>query len=72
MNAPSQDQDWCEQYFARDFAVMGRLVVRNDEGFMPRDLLIATVNPYLKDGAAVATDIASALNEKFTQETSNV
>ena len=63
---------WHEQYFARDYAVMGRVIIRTHEAFAAQDMLIATVNPNIKDGAAVASDIAEALNEKFNRETENV
>ena len=59
-------QVWHEQYFARDYAVMGRVITRTPEGFGARDLLVATVNPNMPEGADVAVSIAEALNEKFT------
>lgn len=50
-------QVWHEQYFARDYAVMGRVITRTHEGFGAQDILIATVNPNLPQGADVAADI---------------
>lgn len=68
----SPPEVWSEQYFARDYAVMGRIIDRSDAGFGARDLLIATVNPNMPEGADVAASIAEALNKHFTQETANV
>lgn len=70
--AAPQAEVWWEQYFARDFAVMGRVITRTHEGFGAQDLLIATVNPNMPEGADVAASIAEALNEKFTTEKPNV
>lgn len=70
--AETGTQVWWEHYFPRDYAVMGRIISRNSDGFRGQDVLIATVNPNMPDGADVAASIAEALNDKFTTEKPNV
>jgi len=69
MSAPDiKIADGQEVYFARDSAVMGC----RRKGEQHTFVLIATVNPNIKSGNDVASDIADALNLKFKTEKWNV
>lgn len=64
---------WRETFYARDFAIIGRLTSKAPHGdIVEQELLIATVNPNMPEGAYVAASIAEVLNTQFATEKPNV